>query len=385
MSDTWIYYADELHAPFALRVDVTRDDAFFRQLLDDEAIIVTQPFEPHGDYEYEGAITVEGRPITLVFVHKGMSNCHAISSLKATSPITEDEVRYIRQVMRENAREIPGACARHDQIKRQPAVLKIKTVRTGPCSSTGQRAYKDGPGYLGESSFVRYWQEHAPEWPLEWPNEERDAGLPFDVLIAGCLAVDVKATFREAAFIRLTPSECRFRNAHIQHHAIALVSLDLTGKCKFIDLYTGEALRKHALEDMKARLTQLPVLEWAGEENPSPKEEFECPTIRDSVPMVTIDSNTGVPSWFPLGTYAAEPDDGGQTLHFRADGTWSVPLHTALSESGSFFLRGRCVVLLDRATQTQASCAVLHGEGRVALRAVCANAGTRARPLWHLA
>ncbi|GGI88147.1 hypothetical protein [Deinococcus wulumuqiensis] len=327
MSDDRIFNSDELYAPINLRKDIEADNIFFQRLLAHPSIKVER-FYPSPDslFEYIGSVTIGGQSIPLTFDHKGEGKGSNPSALKARINLDDDTRTLIRQVIIENAPALRGRATKKP-VERQPGTLQIRVTpnRAGQTKSSGESDRRQSLGYLGEERFTKWWAEECPELPFVWLNEgEQDAGLPYDVLIAERLAVDVKATQIERAEIRLSEAENVFRQKHLPHHAIALVSFQ-DKRLRRIDLYLGEPLRKVTVEQFRDAISQLEPLEF---QSVTPQQPAS-------------DDKAG--PYLCLGTYVSS----SQRLTLASHTYVLQDVENGNETTGPFYLQGHELVLQD--------------------------------------
>lgn len=356
MPDTFIFRANELTSPFPMRVDQVRDNDLFRQLLADDEIEV-DAFQPSGLYEYHGTVRVRGRSIVLAFGHKG-GRKGTLSSLKSVTAADPEDLKLIEQVVILNARSIPGVRAHIRPVETQPHQLRIR-VTSGRKStkSSGTSEYKSGLGYLGELAFTDYWREHAPQIAYEWLNEEKESGRPFDILLDGRMAVDVKSTTIERTRVDLSPREAQFRHQHLAHHAVALISFE-NRRPKRIDLYLSAPLKKVTLEEVKDVLRGLPPL--------TVKQVAETPEgSAEPQDLLSIQSRQETRAYLEMGEYTTD----GARLLLANNGSYTLLENRHDSpELGTFYLLGRRLILMDEEGRKSSEFVVGHRDGRVQLQ-----------------
>ncbi|WP_278912507.1 DUF3883 domain-containing protein [Deinococcus wulumuqiensis] len=314
-----------------LKQDAEADNRFFKRLLEHPSFSVGEFKEqPNSAFGYIGDVEINGTEIHFQFMH---DKDGYLTSLNVKS---QDNMmrKLIAQVIIENTEAIVGAKASLGSVKKQPNQLKIRKRNSVQGSSNGKSSvsYKESLGYLGEKAFVEFWKENFPKETLDWPNEEKDAGLPYDVLISQTLTVDVKATRSENAEVSLSQNEIDFHSENKERHVIALVTFDTVvssspNKVLLIDLYMGHPLRSVALADVTHKIQELEPLQ--------PQAAAEA-----ALPVQAVES---APDYLPRGIYvslAQELTLAANTYTLRAVGRQG-------EETGHFYLRGNQLVLQD--------------------------------------
>lgn len=277
--ETQIFNQDELGSTFALREDAERDAQILSQLLDDPDILIERPFRPVRLHEYQGTVFVQAQTVNLTFHHKGGSNGHRLSALRSSGGISSQAVQHLRQVIFQNARRLNlGITARRPPFQKQPPQLNLRT-RTGGGGGGGStgKPYKESMGYWGERHFVEYLQNEFPHIEIDWLNRDTESGQPYDVLLDGRLAVDVKATRIERSYVDLSSAERAFRDQIGSAHALAIVTLrdDVTAAPLSIDLYLGQPARQTALAELKTFIDRLDRLELGSSGSPNESNDVE--------------------------------------------------------------------------------------------------------------
>lgn len=310
-----------------LRKDVEADNRFFQKLLEHPSFSVGRFEKQHNfGFAYVGDVAVGGNEVKFRFIYNGDDE---LTSLDAN---TQDSFleKLIAQVIIENAEAIPGVRASLGPVKEQPTQLKI-TKRTSDRDSSGRKpgtSYKDSFGYLGEKAFVEFWKQKFPEETVDWPNEEDDAKLPYDVIISRTLTVDVKATRSQKVEVQLSQHEIDFHSKNKERHVIALVTFDTIistspNRVLLVDLYMGHPLRSVALADVARKVQELEPLQLQVETAPPVK------ALEPALPYLS------------RGTYASEAQE--LTLHAN---TYTLRLAGRHGEvTGPFYLRGNQLVL----------------------------------------
>ncbi|WP_158263765.1 protein NO VEIN domain-containing protein [Deinococcus arcticus] len=339
-----IFNQNELNSRFALRVNQDQDRLALARLLQDDELTVSEPFSPHGLHEYRGQVTVRGEAVDLKFHHKGQSRGGGLSALRSGPSTSPEIVRLLRQIIVRNAKSADlGITASRPPFDRQPSRLGIRVGagRTSGGASGKGKPYQLTVGYLGEQHFVNFLAQEASELEVEWLNQEREQGLPYDVRVGGRLAVDVKATQTERDHVLLTPAERLFRETWGLHHAIALVTLrtDPTAPPAAVDLYTGPSLTRTTLAQLRFLLAGLPPVPGGFESAVAPSSEATGEPFNSS----PVDLFQLYPLFKP-GTYRS--GEGQDILSFSSDGSWSRK-SPSVNRSGRYAMVGRQIHLQD--------------------------------------
>lgn len=335
-----VFNRNELGSTFPLRPDVERAHTTLMQLLADEDVMVASRFQPVGHHEYRGTVRVRGQQIRLAFHHKGQGGAYRLSALRAEAGTSPDIVRLLRQVISRNAQNPDlGVSAARPPFEQQPDVMGIRGSSSGTSSKAASRPYHETKGFLAEQHFVQFLDREAPDLPYEWLNAQREQGQPYDVLVQGRLAIDVKGTTFERDHISLTENELRFRAQHTRHHAVALVTLtdDAQASPKAIDLYVGDPLRKSPLQVVRQWLTSLPILERFGAQQ-APKRATQLTAAAEA-------DREGASPYFLPGTYHRVGDEAG-TLSLEPGGGWHRS-QRGETAGGRYCLQGNRVMLSD--------------------------------------
>jgi Domain of unknown function (DUF3883) len=309
-----IFYAKDLSSFMPLRRDLRQMNLWLEQLLQDEEISDVGPFVEQGYYSLRGAVSIRNERMTLIFEHGGSRKNHQISALKVDGNLTPDIELHLRTVMRQNGQALnPPLAVCQTAFQKQPDIMRIRTRSSSTSSGQGTSTpYEKSPGYRGEKLFVDAAKIVLPEREVDWVNREKESGLPYDVLIGGRVAVDVKATGSARSYVALSVTERAFRERHLAHHVIALVTLkaDPQSPPLAIDLYTGPEGRKIALDALFELVDTLP---------PLPRPVLQMPPTGHG-PMGN-DLRGALPErYFQPGRF--ESSDEGPSWHFDPDGTW---------------------------------------------------------------
>lgn len=309
-----IFYAKDLSSFMPLRRDLRRTNLWLEQLLQDEEISDVGPFVEQGDYSLRGAVSIRNERMTLIFEHGGRRKNHQISALKVDGNLTPDIELHLRTVMRQNGQALnPPLEVCQTAFQKQPDIMRIRTRSSSASSGQGTSTpYEKSPGYRGEKVFVDAAKIILPGVEVDWVNRQKESGLPYDVLIGGRVAVDVKATGSARSYVALSVAERAFRERHLAHHVIALVTLktDPQSPPLAIDLYSGPEGRKMPLDALVELVDTLPPLSRAVPQTPPTGNGPTGNDLRGALPR----------RYFQPGCF--ESSDEGPAWHFAPDGTW---------------------------------------------------------------
>lgn len=268
--ETQIYNSSELDSRFPFRVDTVHDSEILTRLVEDPDVYLQSPFHPVGHYEYHGHVMVGAEPVELKFHHKGSGKGSRLSALRCSNGVSVDAVRLLRQVVYRNANVAGndlGITVNRPAFRAQPERMQVRVNTDGRGGRTGistsSTSHQDSFGYWGERHVMNHLLEHFPETEIEWRNVNEEEGLPYDILLNGRLAFDVKATRIERSHVVLSEAEGEFRRTVGQHHAVAVVTLgdDKKALPLAIDLYTGVPLVRSDPNAVRKLLTDLPALQ----------------------------------------------------------------------------------------------------------------------------
>ncbi|QFP75447.1 protein NO VEIN domain-containing protein [Deinococcus sp. AJ005] len=342
--ETQIYNTGELRSTFPFRIDPKRDAEILGYLLQDPDIHLQSSFQQVRQHEYQGEVLVGAESVELTFHHKGATNGSRLSALRCSAGVSVAAIRLLRQVVFQNARQNTlGIQVDRPTFRAQPEQLQVRihTHDSGKreAKSSSSIPYQESVGHAGERHFMEYLERYYPREKIEWPNATEEEGLPYDILLDGRLAFDVKATRIERSHVVLSEPEREFRRAIGRHHAIAVVTLrdDMAAPPLAIDLYTGVPLVRIDLDGVQQLLADLPALQYARPKN--------------SIPVTAAES---APAYFIPGRYVSI----SATLDLKPDGRFTATGNEA--SAGVYEIAGHFIVLRSAESQVMPILGKLH-------------------------